>query len=516
MLTFRYNIDLLCYSNVLQCLPGLVCFQRASGGIPVPGCFGGAADNSRTDYCINPNDVVKSGTVVVPPAPAPIVSPTMLSGKLPHDLIPLKYVGIHPLPPSVLPLQECEGDCQTNDDCGPGLICLQRNKGDPIPGCAGNIWGSRTDYCIRQEYVYDETVTPTPTLLPIDSITSTPTLSPIIPITSTPTAAPIVSVTSKPTVSPISPATSTPTMSPIVPETSTPTMFPTVAKTSAPTLSPITQYPSSEPSIAPMPTKAPVLIPLKFVGDNLPPSLLPLGECEGDCRDDSDCQHGLVCFQRDKGDPLPGCRGDINGSRTDYCVNPINIPEGYLSSLSSSVELLPPEVQNITNPFRLKLYWQEDYFWQESHVETFWCMQCRHRNCQNGFNIFITYCAEWNQHFIFEPLHEDSNEFLIRLSKSASEMALDGADWSDSADDLCFERVNSTDINMASCNRNRRRQLFKIQNGSSFSENRFEITQPGFEDYCITQRHHPKDDEVIVMEPCYTARVGQTSYWVTY
>jgi hypothetical protein len=47
----------------------------------------------------------------------------------------------------------------------------------------------------------------------------------------------------------------------------------------------------------------------------------PLDLCEGDCDSDADCVPGLICFQRNPGQPVPGCRG-FDGSRTDYCINP--------------------------------------------------------------------------------------------------------------------------------------------------------------------------------------------------
>jgi len=45
------------------------------------------------------------------------------------------------------------------------------------------------------------------------------------------------------------------------------------------------------------------------------------GACEGDCDRDSDCDGGLVCFQANTGDSIPGCRGR-SSSNTDVCVHP--------------------------------------------------------------------------------------------------------------------------------------------------------------------------------------------------
>jgi len=40
-------------------------------------------------------------------------------------------------PPELLPLGECQGDCDTNADCGQGLICYQRRSFEAVPGCDG-------------------------------------------------------------------------------------------------------------------------------------------------------------------------------------------------------------------------------------------------------------------------------------------------------------------------------------------------------------------------------------------
>eukprot|EP00980_Cylindrotheca_fusiformis_P021309 scaffold8211_cov117-Cylindrotheca_fusiformis.AAC.5 len=47
----------------------------------------------------------------------------------------------------------------------------------------------------------------------------------------------------------------------------------------------------------------------------------PLGLCEGDCDKNSDCQDGLICFQRDELEDVPGCiGGSRDNSRTDFCI----------------------------------------------------------------------------------------------------------------------------------------------------------------------------------------------------
>eukprot|EP00980_Cylindrotheca_fusiformis_P005890 scaffold1239_cov130-Cylindrotheca_fusiformis.AAC.3 len=48
----------------------------------------------------------------------------------------------------------------------------------------------------------------------------------------------------------------------------------------------------------------------------------PLGICQGDCDSNADCKAGLICFQRNGGEEVPGCFGGSDDfSRNDYCIN---------------------------------------------------------------------------------------------------------------------------------------------------------------------------------------------------
>ena len=59
----------------------------------------------------------------------------------------IQNVGNNGNPSLVFPLGLCQGDCDKNDDCQPGLACYQRVAGESVPGCDG-IDDSSTDYCI--------------------------------------------------------------------------------------------------------------------------------------------------------------------------------------------------------------------------------------------------------------------------------------------------------------------------------------------------------------------------------
>jgi hypothetical protein len=43
---------------------------------------------------------------------------------------------------------ECQGDCDRDSDCQSGLVCVQLNTGDSVPGCNGRS-SDNFDYCVK-------------------------------------------------------------------------------------------------------------------------------------------------------------------------------------------------------------------------------------------------------------------------------------------------------------------------------------------------------------------------------
>jgi len=92
-------------------------------------------------------------------------------------------------------LGRCEGECDSDADCQPGLICFQRTIDEPVPFCSGIDDTSRGDYCTV-------TFTDAPTWVPTESPSSMPSLTPTTPPTSNPTSSPTFLPTSSPTLAP--------------------------------------------------------------------------------------------------------------------------------------------------------------------------------------------------------------------------------------------------------------------------------------------------------------------------
>ncbi|CAB9511001.1 expressed unknown protein [Seminavis robusta] len=240
----------------------------------------------------------------------------------------------------------------------------------------------------------------------------------------------------------------------------------------------------------------------------------PLGVCKGDCTTDDDCEGDLYCFQRRKFEPSPYCKGgeevDIGA---DFCTwNPLYPPP--------EPDPIPP-----LWAFRLKLYWEEGYFWQNETLEREWCMiynydgypgsgECWHgdelKNC-TASQVYIGACLEGDprQWFTFEPLgpyysgHDEHPEVLIKTM----------SDW-------CLYRHESALYLNPECDPKDERQRFFALSGSFDPGSRFELGQ--FQGYthenCLTNAHHPKSGEVIEFHICEFARhrEDQTSFWQIY
>jgi len=141
-----------------DCLPGLICFQRAlDDSSSVPGCRGKGINH--WDYCIKPPSE--------PSTMAPINTPSsMPSGEPSISLFPsvssnptsaptcyggsnvgiVESIGLD----LTCPLHECSGDCDSDSDCLQGLVCFHREIIDitRIPGCIG-VGLSHWDYCTK-------------------------------------------------------------------------------------------------------------------------------------------------------------------------------------------------------------------------------------------------------------------------------------------------------------------------------------------------------------------------------
>ena len=152
----------------------------------------------------------------------------------------------------------------------------------------------------------------------------------------------------------------------------------------------------------------------------------------------------------------------------------------------SSDSLIKP-----TGPFRLRLYWQPGYNWQDSSSEKWWCAECG--SCGSGSRLQIRKCSQTNrQKWV-------AVDKTIRFAPNPS---------------LCVTVSgvgSSNPIRLRPCNGGQNQQFNGVQ-----EEGRFEL-QPSFNPgRCISQHHHPKDKENLYPETCSKTRSTKTTYWQCY
>jgi len=118
-------------NNDDDCAEGLYCFQRDSSIESVPGCVG--HDTSRTDFCTYKTQTNSNSEFTIPGR----TDSATTDEKVTLPALSMKKLG------------QCEGDCNSDEDCAEGLYCFIRN-GDmtSVPGCEG-FDNSRTDFCTR-------------------------------------------------------------------------------------------------------------------------------------------------------------------------------------------------------------------------------------------------------------------------------------------------------------------------------------------------------------------------------
>ncbi|CAJ1937996.1 unnamed protein product [Cylindrotheca closterium] len=182
------------------------------------------------------------------------------------------------------------------------------------------------------------------------------------------------------------------------------------------------------------------------------------------------------------------------------------------------------------NAVRLKLYWQQGYYWQEETFERKWCMRCENNlDCQAGEKLFLGDCANnWQTTAYFDLISYRDHEFvqIQVISANGNEKKgrqRRGRNGRSSSSELCVERSAGRHVTLQRCHADaKEEQLWKAPQGSFRDirkrNNRFELSQSlfGGMNYCLTNHHHPKYGEPLEMYTCNEARRDETSFWNTY
>lgn len=154
--------------------------------------------------------------------------------------------------------------------------------------------------------------------------------------------------------------------------------------------------------------------------------------------------------------------------------------------------------------FRLKLYWKNGYYWQESRKETFWCMSCGYGGvCKEGEVMRLRNCKTRSS--------ADARFEMIKKRRGYQYRVV-------GPNNLCLENSKkeisgkNIDIVLKTCNNNHKQQFKGYHRGAT----KFELKPSRKQGRCLTNHHHPRPGEEVYAETCFKARKTKTGYWVKY
>jgi hypothetical protein len=197
-------------------------------------------------------------------------------------------------------------------------------------------------------------------------------------------------------------------------------------------------------------------------------------------------------------DPVPGCPGkEWDGSRIDYCTN---------TTITPTPVPLPTK-----DAFRLKLYWNSSYWWQESNVEQKWCIACPRPpggltpTCHEGDALFVNFCSSESIYFQTTPWGNPSDSLSTVMIHVVNTT-------------FCLERYATINVTLATCNTTNEQQEWTSPQYPWALNESFEIIHRPrrSSDMCMTIHHHPKLGDIIKMIPCPVSRHDNSSLWVMF
>eukprot|EP00980_Cylindrotheca_fusiformis_P013873 scaffold3598_cov115-Cylindrotheca_fusiformis.AAC.9 len=194
---------------------------------------------------------------------------------------------------------------------------------------------------------------------------------------------------------------------------------------------------------------------------------------------------------------------------------------------------MPPTYTPIdpNHDFKMRLFWQKGYYWQESWDETWFCVECtkcdsygrkngRDYGCEKRGNGESENCGEGDMFWVHRCSDRGSEFNIIDNGDLGMQVRLAGTN-------LCMGRgaisketdhFNEHLMQAMKCDKHDKfQQWAPIKSLSRFELRAFEDVDRSEEDaMCVSQLHHPKNEEVLSMFECKLCRIYETRYWEEY
>eukprot|EP00980_Cylindrotheca_fusiformis_P013872 scaffold3598_cov115-Cylindrotheca_fusiformis.AAC.8 len=196
--------------------------------------------------------------------------------------------------------------------------------------------------------------------------------------------------------------------------------------------------------------------------------------------------------------------------------------------------VVPPTMSPTIDPnhdFKLRLFWQKGYYWQESWEESWFCVECtkcdsygpkdgRNYGCEKRGNGNSANCGEGDMFWVHRCRDRGSKFNIVDNGDRGMQVRLAGTN-------LCMGR-GVTDKETGRY-RKRLMKAVKCDKYDKFQQwapikslSRFELRAleedgvPEKDAMCVSQLHHPKNEEILAMHGCKLSRIYETRYWEEY
>lgn len=130
--------------------------------------------------------------------------------------------------------------------------------------------------------------------------------------------------------------------------------------------------------------------------------------------------------------------------------------------------------------FRLKMYWEEGYYWQENINEKWWCMSCQDGSCVSGSKMELRNCENKDDDLdalfvAVGPYDNVSHQFRVANSN------------------LCLMKMGrGRAIKLKPCKKPTEKH-FELQLFKGFKpDEKFDLRPSTYLDRCLSNHHHPK------------------------
>ncbi|KAL3794404.1 hypothetical protein HJC23_012941 [Cyclotella cryptica] len=203
--------------------------------------------------------------------------------------------------------------------------------------------------------------------------------------------------------------------------------------------------------------------------------------------------------------PSPAPSSPGNTSFPTYSpTSDVEFPTFSPTSFNDVPQKTLPIKRSMEGSFRLKLYWEEGYFWQEKTDERWWCMSCGENGvCEVDTKMQLRDCK----------VKDDNLDALFSVTSYGDA----GDQFRLANTDLCLQKMGgSRAIKLKPCRKATRKNL-SLQLFKGFNpDEKFDLRPSSYTDRCLSNHHHPKAKEVIYAETCEKAYRPDTGYWVAY